>query len=119
MYTDDSILTWGKWKYTALKRISPDWLLGIRKNLQSCHDRELLQYIEGNVEKIQDRKMGVLETDEMENVCRKTLYHTQQAAKKAIGKIRAKHSINSGHIVPSRAYECEKCGYWHLTSKQL
>lgn len=119
MYTDDSILTWGKWKFTALKRISPDWLLGLRNNMKECHDVELMEYINDNLQGIQDRKEGKTQTIEMEDVCRKTIYHTRELAKKAIGRIRSRHSVHSSHIVPQRAYECEKCGYWHLTSKSL
>jgi hypothetical protein len=46
--------------------------------------------------------------------CVKTPYMSEQYANIEIKRIKAKSSRDT---VPKRAYKCDDCGYWHLTSK--
>lgn len=48
------------------------------------------------------------------NVCHKRCFDSYS---KAMSEIRRQHrSKNKHHDICSRAYQCDKCGYWHLTS---
>lgn len=44
----------------------------------------------------------------------KVRYPDQQAAKDAVRVIRYRHGVEG---TPKRAYECEQCGGFHLTSQ--
>lgn len=48
--------------------------------------------------------------------CEKYTYVDEGEARKALKLIKQDKRT---HKKPVRAYQCEVCGYWHLTSKQL
>ncbi len=58
------------------------------------------------------KKIYRKKTDAIELPCRKTIYHSREEAEDMI------KYINETRITRSiRAYKCESCGFWHLTSK--
>lgn len=114
MYTDDSILTWGKHKFTALRRVPVDWLLGHHKD-DGCLDKLLLEYIEKNLDQLKERQKTGKAPPPLKFPCTKFIFATKSLAKRELKRIAA-----TGHSnIPTRAYECPKCGAWHLTSKPI
>lgn len=125
MYTDNSILTWGKHKFTKLCRIPADYLL--RLTDCNCPDNELLKYIEFNKDAIIARNEGIVDTPEVELgfkfvgnrvkiICpdtEKIIFISEKDAKNEIQRIM---NLTQTQKKPVRAYECTKCGGWHLTS---
>jgi hypothetical protein len=112
MYTDNSMLTTGKYKYISLCRVPPEYLLEIFKN-KKHPNKELLEYIENNMEKIKGRLIGEIPIPELVLPCEKIMYPSEKAAKTEIRRI---EKLEQENKKPVRAYECEKCGAWHLTS---
>ncbi len=58
------------------------------------------------------KKTYLKKTDPVEPVCRKTIYYSLEEAQdmiKFINETRVTRKI--------RAYRCDICGFWHLTSK--
>jgi hypothetical protein len=49
--------------------------------------------------------------------CHKTIFHSEKAAKIALDKIKETDSESPKR--PIRAYECDECGGFHLTSWSL
>ena len=119
MYNDDSILTWGKYKFTAFKRIPAKWFLGNHKS-NAVKDLELLKWIEDNFERLEQRaeieKVVPVNTIP-EIICTKYQYASEEEAKRHLRQIRHKGQQSNGHLLPVRAYKCDKCLFWHLTSK--
>lgn len=112
MYTDKTPLTFGKYKFVQLCRVPAEYLLNIY-NAKNSKDKELIEYIENNLEKIKARQEGKIITPELKKVCEKITYVSEKDAKYEINKIREKEQE---HKKPVRAYECVKCSGWHLTS---
>jgi NDP-sugar pyrophosphorylase family protein len=55
----------------------------------------------------------------LKTLCPKEFFYTEGDAKYRLNYIRKmKAKYNQKHDIPVRVYKCEKCGYWHLTSKQ-
>jgi len=111
IYTDETILTFGRYKFTKLCRIDPDYLLEFLNNKTFI---ELHNYVVENLEKIIMRKEGIIETPKLEFPCIKITYANEKIANQVLSSIK---SIDQTHKKPIRAYECDKCGCWHLTSK--
>lgn len=117
MYDDNTILSFGKYKFTALCRVPSDYLLRIYKSGHYTNlSPELKEYIESNIEVILLRKQGIISPALFEFPCLKTTYPTENDAKKVLKQVR---QIIQKHKKPIRAYACEKCGGWHLTSMPL
>ena len=57
-----------------------------------------------------------MEKSAMKRKCEKVAYGSKAFAENDIARIKNK-SIRDTQ--PQRAYKCEKCGLWHLTSKPL
>lgn len=115
-YTDNSILTLGRYKFTSLFRVPAEYLLNIyyKENKNNKYpDRELIAYIEKNLEKIKQRQELGETVPVLERLCEKITFPSEKDAKYQIKQIREKEQK---HKKPVRAYECEKCGGWHLTS---
>lgn len=113
MYTDDTIITIGKYAFTRICNIPATYLLNLykHKNVINKHP-ELKQYIEDNLQRIEKRKNG--KPIPLQIVfCEKIPYPTEKDAKYKIKQIR---NLDQENKKPVRAYECEKCGAWHLTS---
>ncbi len=122
MYTDDTILTWGKHKFTSLKNIPASWLLSKHK-CTGCADKELIQYIADNYGRLREREeqeKGVMfiKIAGKPPICDKYQYRDEDQAKKHLREIRRKGPQSSRHILPVRAYPCPICNFWHLTSKK-
>lgn len=125
MYTDNTILTWGKHKFTKICRIPADYLLKFDES--NCPDKELLIYIEKNKDVIIARSVSNLAPPPLELdyklsgknlkiVCpdtQKFIFITEKEAKAEVTRIL---KLNQSNKKPVRAYECIKCGGWHLTS---
>lgn len=118
MYNDDSILTWGKWKFTAIKRIPASWLLSKHEN-KGVHDKELVAWVGENLDRLKERHELEIKNGkpvQIMNTCTKYQYASQEEAEKHLREIRAKGQNSSSHVLPVRAYHCNKCPFWHLTS---
>ncbi len=130
MYTDDTILTFGKYKFIKLCRVPADYLLAFHKQYNPNHkkaNKELFEYIENNLEKIKARQEGKIISPPLEIgykttgrfvqlVCKdsnKIIFPSEKDAKHEIRRIQ---NLEQENKKPVRAYECEKCGGWHLTS---
>lgn len=131
-YTDDSILTTGKYKFTKLKKIPSEYFLNIfyRENKNGKYpDKKLISYIEDNMEKILERtgqeppetELKVLDYrmqgKSLVIICKDTdkiIFLSEKDAKSEIQRINKRAQE---HKKPTRSYECPKCGGWHITSK--
>lgn len=109
-YTDDTLLTTGKYSFTKLARVPAKYLLAIYKN-KTIKDESLYSYIEENLERIKSRLNEPIPLPEIE-LCEKTTYFSIKEAKCAL-------TIINQDERPVRVYECLKCGGWHLTSITL
>jgi hypothetical protein len=116
MSTDIYILT-KKHGLSTVQKLPANYLLSSQGNYK--HSRpEVWQFIEDNKElllTLGDKPM-VEEVQVQTSDCAKTKYYSEKFAKEQLNKI-----INSKgeHKKPVRAYECEYCGQWHLTSMPL
>lgn len=110
MYTDNSILTFGKYKFKKLSQIPFEYLVRIYEN-KSTNDKELMEYV-GNRMKLKEQHKDIIH-DEVK-ICDKFTFITEKVAKDRLKEILSKKD----NIVkkPVRTYECEKCGGWHLTA---
>jgi len=115
MYTDDTILTKGKYKFTVLCRVPPEYLLNLyaKKNKSNL---ELYEYVERNLSLIEARANGAVVIPELDITCQKIVYFSEKAAKAELKRIR---EMKNDHTIPIRSYQCEVCGGYHLTSKPL
>lgn len=136
-YNDNTMLTSGPYKFTSISRIPAKWLLKIYKldkkaaypqkgRLGRYPDRKLIDYIEKNLESIRKRKGQPVEQitslghkrrggGSIQLTCEETgklVYVSEKDAKTELREIQKSDSEKK----PVRAYECDKCSGWHLTS---
>lgn len=115
IYNDNTVLTFGKYKFTRLGLVDPAYLLFIYKQknyLDKCiKDVALKKYIEDNIERIVNGMYGYVNDD---NACKKITYANEKIAKSVLNDISI---VKQDHKKPVRAYQCDKCTGWHLTSK--
>lgn len=116
MYTDNTILTWGKYKFTSLKNVPASWLLANHKN-NSLHDKELLEYISNNLDRLKELHEKGFTPPEVKMPCTKYQYASEEEAKKHLREIRKKGKQSPSHVLPVRAYNCPICKFYHLTSR--
>lgn len=131
MLTSDSIIKFGKYKgIKQLKEISNGYLEQFYNSHlgQDCEEspdlKELMEYIEiiigfKKIGKNQPSQWETALTTAIKNSCPKEFFINESDAKYRldyIRKMKVKH--NGKNKIPVRAYECEKCGYWHLTSQE-
>ncbi|MDI9882416.1 hypothetical protein [Flectobacillus longus] len=114
MYTDQTLLTFGKYKFTQLCRVPPEYLLRIHQ-AKSYFNAELKEYIINNLERIIQRRDGIILTPIVYFPCKKVIYISKKEANRFLESIKY---IGQNHKKPVRAYECDKCGYWHITSRE-
>lgn len=116
MYTDETVLNYGKYKGKMIKDIPKDYFVNVFKTAR-YQQPELTEYIQANLYKFPDltliawfnRKSDVL----VQFKCNKRTYPTKKSAMDSIVKPKSK----TDKKVPIRAYECKVCSGWHLTSK--
>lgn len=123
VYTDDTILTWGKYKFTRLKNIPASWLVS-KHNNNGIHDRVLVQWVADNLERLKERAEQEIgkkfhKVIAPPPVCDKYQYASEEQAKKHLREIHNKGKNSEGHVLPIRAYKCNECPFWHLTSKEF
>jgi hypothetical protein len=129
-YTDDTILTSGDYMFTSLRNVSPSYLLELHTT-RKTKDKELLKYIDNNLEKIKARQEDRLTqgTDpgyrlmggSVRLTCAATdkmIYLTEKDARLELKRIKEKLRKHKKKK-PVRVYECTKCLGWHLTSLML
>lgn len=116
MYTDETILTFGEYKYWRLGDVNKEYLLNLHE--KGCHSKELRDYIKANIESIRERpfvtQRPAYTPTPSTFVCDKITFPNEKEAKFALKNIKV--AIQK-HKKPTRIYECDKCGGWHLTSK--
>lgn len=113
MFTDETILTFGKHKFTKLCRVPAKYLLDTYRGWGNQPRTELFDYIQSNMESILARERGEIVAPELKIECDKIIFPNEKSAKYKITQLR---NVEQDHKKPVRAYECEKCGGWHLTS---
>ena len=113
MYHDDTLLTCGKYKFMSLCRVPPDYLLKLHEH-KSYFNPEIKQYIESHLEEILARKQNNVPPPPLKGRCKKKTYPSKEFAKAMLRQIQERSP--KGVKQPKSAYECEKCGGWHLTS---
>lgn len=111
-YNDTSVLTQGKYRYVPLREVPAEYLLTLYKN-GGNGNKALLKYVTDNYEAIQAR-VGVT-IDRHPPTCAKISYVDKKAANAHIKWIQ---STNKESCVPVRAYQCDKCTSWHITSTE-
>ena len=109
-YNDKTILTGGKFKFIELGRADPSLLIEIFES-KNKGNISLFKYVEKNLESIRER---LNKNPEEQSDCKKVKYVSREVAVSHIKWI-SKNSKNEK--VPVRAYECDKCTSWHITSQ--
>ncbi len=115
MYTDETVLDYGKYKNKKLKDIPSDYFINVCKTGGNEHT-ELKKYIEENIGRFPGISIFVFKhTNEfVPFICEKRTYPTKKAAMDSIAQPTKQQKKK-----PIRAYECEKCSGWHLTSMPI
>ena len=132
-YTDETILTYGKYKNRKLKDIPKEYLINIWKTSKGGGDTEMRVYLKDNIDRIKElhrRTRGVgskskasAPKNEISNqivafICNKRTFPTKKAALDSIVNKGGKKGKKEKPM-PVRAYYHPKCSGWHLTSKSL
>lgn len=126
MYSDTSILTFGKYKFKKLCDVPASYLINLY-NDKGIKEPELMEYIERNIErlKIEAGGMDIIQGIKKPEVkkpeiikivtfrCDKVTFATEKIAKSRLREI---NNARGNNKKPVRAYECEICGGWHHTS---
>lgn len=124
----DDLMPFGKHKFSRLSDVPADYFIEMFK---SNHPKfaeypDLKIYIEEQLmvaqrakdeEKDLEERQKMAEQFQMKLLnlkpCAKASFITKSEAQKAIKRINGRLQRDK---TPDRAYECSKCGYWHLTS---
>lgn len=125
-YTADTVLRIGRQKRKKLGEFTSDYLLQVYK---SAHpDKDLIEYIKlyilPAVKQVKDAPKNTFENEigvrlygnRTALVCKdsdKIIFVSEKDAKHEIRRIQ---NLKQTNKKPSRAYERQKCGGWHLTS---
>lgn len=113
MYTDDTILRWGRYKKMKLGIVPPWYLLRLYK-LKRYFNEEFREYIETNIQKIWNRLQEWNARNAKE--CAKICYSSKKEAKRNLKIVRSE--IPHGEKKPVAYYKCKGCNAWHLTSME-
>lgn len=111
MLTDNDMLDYGRYKFIRLRNVPADYLITISKQ-----DPKVLDYVNANLDKLMERRKEMPFANPEPPVCTKITYVNEKEAKRILKIARHKKQNNKR---PIRAYECNVCGGWHLTSKPL
>ena len=110
-YTDDTLLMFGPHKFKRLANVPAQYLLN--RAACGCQDKLLAEYIIQNQKSLFER--AKTEKDVVKNAtCNKIAFENMESAEKRMYEIQ---SEPGDHTKPKRAYWCDKCGLYHLTSK--
>ena len=112
MYTDNTLLTSGKYKFVRLCHVPSKYLLGIYQS-NNQQDKELYSYISSNLDRIKTKKNVKEQIQKVTMLCNKITYCSEKEAKQTLHRI---EKTKQEHKKPKRAYECAKCSGWHLTA---
>jgi len=112
MYTDNTLLELGEYRFRKLGGVPPRYLLDMHQR-KTYFNAEIREYIESNLELIQARMEGREPILMPQILCVKVVYAKESDAKKQIKRISQRAQKNKK---PVRCYECPTCGGWHLTS---
>lgn len=114
MFTDDTILSFGKYKAYRLRDVPAFYLINLHKNGGGI-DPDLRKYINDNIDSIRARFLDFPEPiNRVTFICEKRTFPTKKDAMDSIKK-----PAKQDKKRPIRAYECPKCSGWHLTSKEV
>ena len=128
MITPDTIIKFGKYKNNKISDIPVRYLIELYKSIINCtideDKKDIIFYVEANLAHLMPKKkftsINTFVNEVVNKMCPKEFYINESDAKYRLNHIR-KISIkyNRDNKIPIRVYECERCGYWHLTSKPL
>ncbi len=78
-------------------------------------DQLIRDYIGIKNSQVDKKGIEISRKEILAEICKtgKDIYLTKQAARDALASIR---QAKQDHKKPIRSYECEECGWWHLTS---
>jgi len=112
----DYIIPFGKHRNKPLKELPKEYLVELYRHEDLMTKwPELKQYIEATYWLLLPLSQKV-EYKFEPLPCEKNAYVDEEAAKKALKLIK---QDKRDHKKPNRSYQCEICGFWHLTSKPL
>lgn len=112
MYTDNSYLTKGKYKFHCLRQVPALYLINIYTSKNQT-DPNLYAYVEANLDRIKARLNEPEKMKPVPDRCNKIGFHSEKLAKEELNRIKQEEQE---HKKPIRVYECSRCGGWHLTS---
>ena len=112
MYTDNTMLTYGKYRFVSLSQVPASYLLKIYTT-DNKTDLELYAYVCYNIERIKARPQVPFIKKPLPSRCNKISYCSEKEAKFHLKQIAEREQ---DHRKPTRAYECSTCGGWHLTA---
>lgn len=111
------ILKFGKYRGQDIRVVPGPYLVGLYKSAQDQLDKYPLvrEYIVENFGALIPTKSYLFLLTPICDTL-KTCFVDQQDADKELKRIR---KDPRKHKKPIRSYQCERCGFWHHTSKQL
>lgn len=117
MYSFDTIIDKGRYKFYRLGDIPATYFMTIWENQKGGGEPNMKEFITTNLNLIKERKNLMLSPKLGKKfICTKRYFPTKQDAKNSLSKIR---EVNQTEDRPVRAYECEYCSGWHLTSMPI
>lgn len=112
MYTEDTVLNYGSYRGKMIKDLPTEYIINVYKTGGKEHSK-LKEYIGDNISKYAALILYTHNKEPVPFKCEKRTYPTKKAAMDSIVKSKSK----TDKKVPIRAYECDTCSGWHLTSK--
>lgn len=116
MYSDDTLMPFGKYELHPLKHIPNSYLINLWvSNGKSIKERDEALY-EWMEKKIAPLTIKPPKEPLVTFICSKETYATEADARFRLKTIRNRNTKSSK--IPIRIYECPNCSGWHLTSKE-
>lgn len=116
--TDESVLFWGKYEGRKLKDIPAEYLLELleKDDYPYGFKYDLKQYTIARKDALEAKRDIKANKVPFEPNCKKKYYATKSIAKAHLKVIAGMDWKKFQEKKPVRAYECDKCGFWHLTA---